>query len=178
MRSPVESKKQMESVQLEDGLMAYRCPESGGHYIPATCYMRWLARQPARKPQLPPADDEQPVMQSDSAAYLCPETGTVMTRYKVGHGFRFSIDRSITGGVWLDAGEWEALRKRNFHDELHFIFTDPWQRRVRQTEVSTNRRKRLEERVGKDLLDRIDGLKSELESHPNREEIVAYIMNK
>jgi hypothetical protein len=74
-----------------------------------------------------------------------------MTKYKVGHGFRFTIDRSLTGGAWLDAGEWEALRGRNFRDEIHFIFTDPWQRRDESAEWE---RSRLAERVGRDLLGR------------------------
>jgi hypothetical protein len=123
MRSPVGSRKQMEPVQLEDGLMAYRCPDTGGIYIPSASYMRWLSQQPARKQQLPETGAEQQTLQTDRPAAICPESGTIMTRYKVGHGFKFTIDRSVTGGIWLDAGEWDALRQRNFHDELNLIFT-------------------------------------------------------
>ena len=176
MKSPFGSNPQMESVQLEEGLMAYRCPESGGHYIPSACYMRWLALQPARTPHLPPTKAEQPVPHARSGAYLCPESGTIMTRYKVGHGFKFTLDRSITGGVWFDAGEWEALRSRNFHDEIHFIFTDSWQHDVLQNDLMTNRRSRLEERSGTELLERMDALKSDLKDHPNRAELIAYFV--
>lgn len=178
MKSPVGSHKHLVSVPLEEGLIAYRCPESGGHYLPASSYMRWLAAQPARLPQQPPGEENALEEEPPSGARFCPESGTIMTRYKVGHGFRFTIDRSLTGGVWLDAGEWEALRSRNFHDEIHFIFTEPWQRKVRRDEIAGSERSRFEERIGRDLLDRLDGLRQELENHPHREEVLAYLLRK
>lgn len=156
--------------------MAYRCPESGGYYIPAAAYMRWLAAQPARLPQLPTTEEDPAEPQASQGVRLCPESGTIMTKFKVGHGFRFTIDRSLTGGIWLDAGEWEALRSRNFHDEIHFIFTEPWQRHVRRDEIAERERERFAQRVGGDLLGRLDELKRELETHPHRDEIQAYLM--
>jgi len=166
-------------VQLEEGLKAYRCPETGGHYIPAVAYMRWLSGLPARTPQLPAAADPALTLEppSESPAYCCPETATLMIRYKVGHGFKFSIDRSITGGIWLDQGEWESLRSRNFHDEIHLMFTTPWQREALREEVSASRRTRLEERIGSELLGHLDSLKSTLENHPHRDEIIAYLIH-
>jgi hypothetical protein len=176
MKSPVGSRKPLVAVSLEDGLTAYRCPETGGHYLPAASYMRWLSAQPARLPQLPPADEDGPECETTPGVRLCPETGTIMTRYKVGHGFRFALDRSLTGGIWLDAGEWEALRSRNFHDEIHFIFTEPWQRKVRQDEIAGSERSRFEERIGPDLLSRVDRLRQDLAGHPHRDEILAYLL--
>lgn len=176
MRSPVGSRMQMEPVQLEDGLMAYRCPETGGIYIPSTCYMRWISQQPARKPQLPETGTEQPVVQTDRPAAICPESGTIMTRYKVGHGFTFTIDRSITGGIWLDAGEWDALRQRNFHDELNLVFTQSWQHNILRAEQQEGRRQRMEQKFGTDLLKRIDAIKAEIKTHANSEELLAYLL--
>jgi hypothetical protein len=176
MKSPFGDRKPMTLTQLDDGLMAYRCAESGGYYLPSTCYMRWLSQQPAITPHMPQSGEQQQPQQADvPTARICPESGTIMTRYKVGHGFTFTIDRSITGGIWLDAGEWEALRSRNFHDELNRVFTQSWQRTIRDTEVQQSRRKRMEDRFGTDLLGRIDALKTELQSHPNREELIAYL---
>ncbi len=177
MKSPVGSRKPMTLTELEDGLMAYRCEESGGYYIPSNCYMRWLSQQPAITPHIPQSDEHEQPEPSDMPpqARICPESGTIMTRYKVGHGFPFMIDRSITGGIWLDAGEWEALRARNFHDELNRVFTQSWQRTVRDTELQQSRRTRMEERFGADVLHRIDKLKDELQNHPNREELLAYL---
>lgn len=176
MRSPAGSGKPLKITRIEDGLTAYRCTETGGHYIPAISYMEWLSQQPARLPQLPPRGEAPTERELPGGTVLCPETGTIMTRYKVGHGFNFTIDRSITGGVWLEAGEWEALRSRNFHDEIHYIFTSPWQQKVRRQEAELNSRKRLEERLGAALLQRVEELKAEISDHPHRQEIVSYLL--
>ena len=135
-------------------------------------------QQPERLPRLPPVEQEAPVEESGGEAKICPETGTIMTRYKIGHGFPFSIDRSINGGIWLDAGEWEALRDRQFHDELHLVFTSPWQRAVRLNESESSLRLRLRERLGAELADRLIALKEQLADHPSRPQALAFLMRE
>ncbi len=132
MRSPVANRKQMNRVQLEEGLAAYQCPETEGIFLPVASYFRWLGRQPERLPQLPSSGDAAQEAPVDSGeAKICPESGQLMQRYSVGHGFAFHIDRSPSGSLWFDKGEWEALKKRQYHDDLHLIFTSPWQDKVR-----------------------------------------------
>jgi hypothetical protein len=111
-------------------------------------------------------------------ALICPESGTLMTRFKVGHGFPFAIDRSITGGVWLDGGEWEALRHRNFHDEIHLVFTAPWQKQVRTERAQATYEATLRSALGDDLLDRLTALRAELLDHPNKSLALAYLAEK
>lgn len=176
MKSPV-SRKAMELVTLESGLNAYRCPDSGGHYITSNDYLGWLQQQPARLPQLP---GEASAVASDSAApaRFCPESGTLMTRYKVGHGFGFSIDRSITGGIWLDGGEWEALKQRNFHDEIHLVFTAPWQKQVRTERAQAAYGETLKSTLGPELLERLTVLRDELADHPHRNLALSYLTDQ
>ena len=50
MQSPVGNHPTLESVTLTDGLKAFRCTESGGHWIPAENYWTWQRN-------LPPATD-------------------------------------------------------------------------------------------------------------------------
>jgi len=38
MKSPIDGNP-MEAVTLIEGLQAFRCKSSGGHYIPSTSYM-------------------------------------------------------------------------------------------------------------------------------------------
>lgn len=101
-----------------------------------------------------------------------------MSRFKIGHGFGFSIDRSITGGVWLDGGEWEALRQRNFHDEIHLVFTAPWQRNVRSAQAQATYEETLRSSLGPELLDRLTALRSELMEHPHKNLALAYLAEK
>jgi hypothetical protein len=176
LKSPV-SGKPLERVTLESGLNAYRCPESGGHYITSNDYLGWLQQQPARLPHLP---ERESTVTSDiaPAARICPESSTLMTRYKVGHGFTFSIDRSITGGIWLDSGEWEALKQRNFHDEIHLVFTAPWQKHIRTTHAQATYEETLKSSLGQNLLDRLTALRAELTDHPHRNLALSYLAEK
>ncbi len=167
LKSP-DTGKPMSKVALDQGLEAFHCPDSGGHYIPAACYMQWLEKQPARLPHLSETATEIEETNDASAARLCPESGTLMSRFKVGHGFTFSVDRSITGGIWLDGGEWEALRQRNFHDEIHLVFTAPWQRQVRDQQAQATYEHRLQSALGADLVARLESLRAELADHPHR----------
>lgn len=159
----------MVAETLEEGLTAFRCPESHGIFIPAESYWRWLHQQPSRLPHLPAPSDKSPVIEDSPEAKICPETGLLMMRYRVGHGFDFYIDRSPTGSLWLDAGEWEALKERQFHDELHLIFTSPWQRDVLQQDIAAAHEERLADRLGPDLMGRLVALRQDLNGHPDKD---------
>lgn len=177
LKSPV-SGMPMEQVTLESGLQAHRCPTNGGHYITSADYMGWLQQQPARLPHLPKSDTATGPTSTRTTALICPESGTIMNRFKVGHGFAFSIDRSITGGVWLDAGEWEALKERNFHDEIHLVFTAPWQKHIRDEQTQAVYESTLENSLGKDLLDRLTELREELIDHPHKNLAISYLTER
>jgi hypothetical protein len=165
MRSPVASHKQMTRVALEDDLIAFKCPESEGVFLPAESYFRWLSRQSGRLPHLPQGD-------------ICPESGRIMQRYKVGHGFSFYLDRSPSGSIWLDKGEWQALKDRQFHDELHLIFTAPWQDKVRAEQRKEVERELLVAKFGSELLGKIDELRDELSEHEHRAFALAYLQRQ
>jgi hypothetical protein len=177
LKSPV-SGKLMEPISLESGLEAYRCVQTGGHYIPSQAYLQWVQQQPARQPHLPEPTLPAELSADSSKTLVCPESGTLMSRFKIGHGFGFSIDRSITGGVWLDGGEWEALRQRNFHDEIHLVFTAPWQKNVRSAQAQATYEETLRSSLGPELLDRLTALRSELMEHPHRNLALAYLGEK
>ncbi len=176
MRSPVASHKQMKRIILEGELNAFQCPESGGVFLPAQSYFHWLSRQKDRLPHLPSTDRdlEESIEDSDSVK-ICPESGQIMQRFKVGHGFSFYLDRSPSGSIWLDKGEWEALCSRQFHDELHLIFTAPWQAKVRAQQKSDVEKDLLVARFGEELMDKIEDLREELSEHEYRDFALAYL---
>jgi len=169
------NRKPLQKVTLEQGLTGYQCPTSDGVYIPLAFYSDWLRKQPAKLEHLPESVSETAVAESDNPALLCPETGTLMSRFQVGHGFQFTIDRSSTGGIWLDAGEWEELKQRQFHDELHLVFTAPWQKNARDLLAAKHTEERLKERFGDELLAEIQQLKAKLAAHEYRDYAIAYI---
>ena len=105
MLSPVGSKQPLERVELEEGLVAYRCPETGGHWIPAPNYWKWQQSRPPAVEDGAVENGGQLTSEFDDELKLCPESQTFMSRYRVGHGLNFRVERSVTGGVWLDGGD-------------------------------------------------------------------------
>lgn len=156
--------------------MAYVCPESGGVFLPAGSYFRWLSRQADRLPHLPKGEgDAEEWIEDDGRVKVCPESGQIMQRFKVGHGFPFCLDRSPSGSIWLDKGEWAALKARQYHDELHLIFTAPWQDKVRAERKVEVEREMLVEKFGNELLGRIEALREEISEHAHRDFALAYL---
>ena len=175
MLSPVGSKQPLERMELEEGLVAYRCPETGGHWVPAKNYWKWQQSRPPVVEDGVVENGEQVTSEFDGELKLCPESQTFMSRYRVGHGLNFRVERSVTGGVWLDGGEWEALRQGNLHRSLHKVFAAPWQQAVRDEESSKACDEMLSGKLGEDLLGRVNALRSELADHPARAEVLAYL---
>ncbi|MCB1225363.1 MAG: zf-TFIIB domain-containing protein [Verrucomicrobiales bacterium] len=174
MQSPADPSATLVPIELEPGLQAFRCPTTQGVYLLASSYWAWQRTLDHVFPRLP-AGDETLDVPPPTTVRLCPETGTVMTRYKVGHGFSFSIDRSITGGIWLDGGEWEALKERGFHDELHRIFTAPWQASVQNAEREAALDKHFAERLGPDLKQEVQAIRDRAIEAGKLSDVIAFL---
>ena len=177
MKSPIVRDQFLQKVELEEGLVAFECPLSHGHYIPLQNYWAWLNKQPERLEHLPAPVSEAPAVVENDQAKICPESGTIMLRYKVGHDFSFSIDRSMTGGVWFDQGEWEALKERQFHDEIHLIFTAPWQQDIQKAEMLKMGEQLLKDRFDAGILAELKDLKKRLAEHLHKEYAFAYLQS-
>lgn len=176
MNSPIEPHAPLVAVELEQGLNAWRDPVSGGVYLKAADYWEWLAHQPGRLETLPPRGTHSPNTEDpECPARICPETGALMTRFRVGHGFTFLIDRSPTGGFWLDAGEWEALKAQSLHDEVHRVFTSSWQKTVRTEARQDALERLLRAQIGTEDYDRAAAFRDWLAQHPHRTRVLAWV---
>jgi Zn-finger nucleic acid-binding protein len=167
----------MELREIEPGLTAYECPKSGGFWIPLQSYSAWQESHPFQN--APSAIPTAPV-QDDSArrALICPESGRLLLRYRVGHGLQFHVDRSpATGGVWLDKGEWEALKSKGLHGSLHLIFTAAYQRQVRSGEYDENLKETFRDRIGAADFAKVAEFARWLASHPKRRDICCYLLD-
>lgn len=175
MRSPLGNHKAMERATLDDGLMVFRCPVTGGIYIPLEQYWRWRKNAGDEGSESDRAGEIPPVSEHDDVVKICPESGMLMTRYRVGHGLPFRIDRSVTGGIWLDAGEWEALKEGGLHRNLHLVFTAPWQKAIRDAEVAHRYETRLREHLGDEFFARLGAIRDEIRRHPSSAEALAFL---
>lgn len=175
MLSPLGNHPALQPVALEEGLEAFQCPETNGHWIPAENYWKWQRNLPSVTDHGHHDSHTPPSNEYEDTVKVCPATGTIMVRYKVGHGFNFRIDRSITGGIWLDPGEWEALSAGNLHQELHLIFTTQWQKAIRDENHVKSYEAMLREKLGNDLFEKLSAIKGELLENSARSAAIAYL---
>lgn len=168
----------MELREIEPGLVVYECPLSGGLWIPLQAYFAWKERQP--QGTMAPPEGGAPFLQDDSRqrALVCPESGRLLLRYRVGHGLQFHIDRSpATGGVWLDKGEWEALKSKGLHVALNLIFTAAYQRQIRSEEYVQTLTEAFRERIGAADFSKVTAFGAWLAHHPRRRDICCYLLD-
>jgi Zn-finger nucleic acid-binding protein len=177
LRSPVCQETTMRLSEIEPGLVAYTCPKSGGVWIPLQSYLDWRGRQPQGEAPLP--ETYVPALSDDSKqrALICPESGRLLIRYRVGHGLKFHVDLSTeTGGIWLDKGEWEALKSKGLHVELNLIFTAPYQRQIRAEEHEEAMGQMFRSRIGQEDFAKAAEFKRWLAEHPKRSHICSYLL--
>src|SRR5215467_10119638 len=128
MQCPVCITQSLNPQELETGLLALHCPSCRGNWLPSAHYREWHVEHREHLTEAPVDPASLPTAHEISRARLCPECGYILLHYKVGHDLKFSLDRcGHCGGVWFDADEWEILRARNLHHDVHFIFSHAWQ---------------------------------------------------
>ena len=178
MNSPLHPDTPMRPREIEPGLAVFECPASGGLWIPLQAYLAWKDQQP----DLPivTSQDSTPVPAEESKphALICPESGKLLLRYRVGNGLAFHIERSpATGGVWLDKGEWEALKCKNLHVALHLICTAGYQRQIRSAEYGQTLTDTFRERIGPEDFSKVSEFANWLVRHPKGRDICCYLLD-
>ena len=168
--------------ELDSGLKSHLCNQCLGNWVPAKGYWAWIESRPRPTaplalPVLPNPPALLPVQESESPKF-CPECGRFLRRYKIGHGFDFSIERCGTcGGFWLDGNEWENLLGRGIHDRVHFVVGDAWQAEVARHERERGHEQIVLAKIGAEDLDKIKGIKAWLDAHPRRAELYAFLLD-
>ena len=108
-------------------------------------------------------------------AKICPQCGHLLLPYRVGHGLAFSIDYcGACGGVWCDRNEWDAIKARNLHDNLHDIVSAHWQNAVRRADVDAAVEQTYRRVLG-DAYDKAAEVREWLRNEPRRSTLLAYL---
>jgi Zn-finger nucleic acid-binding protein len=117
------------------------------------------------------------VAEETTRAMICPLSGTIMTKYRISADTEHRLDLSPTiNAVWLDKGEWSLLKEKGLAKKLNQIFTNHWQRGVRDTETSEMLDELYARRFGGQY-EQIKAFKNVIEQMENRSEIVAYLLS-
>lgn len=183
MNCPVCKTAVLQSESLEENLVTSSCRACGGQWVKSFQYWKWREAHGRDWPELPPGPapgpemDRSPAGSDTKKAKLCPECGRFLTRHPVGHELGFALDRcNHCGGMWFDAGEWEALKRRNLHDDAHLIFTEAWQAQVRHDQARKDYRRLLTEKLGDRDLAEAERIKAWLDAHPQAPTLYAFLL--
>ena len=166
----------LELESLPEGLRVRRCPACGGRWLRSDDYWRWRTgrQREAAPPEAFPSDvsgePEPPKLR------FCPEDGYLLARFQVGPPHSFALDQCRTcSGVWLDAGEWEALAAGGLADRLHLILSEEWQDQLRPAGRAATEERQWARQLGEADLARITEIKAWLDGHPKRSQLYAYL---
>jgi Zn-finger nucleic acid-binding protein len=178
MKCPVCKKGVLESEDVIENLKTKVCRLCNGRWIQSFQYWKWLDRHGQTLQELPAAEAGELPPDDSPAGKLCPECGHFLTQRKVGHGADFHLDRcNCCGGIWFDKNEWETLHSRNLHDKVHFVFSAAWQKQVRDEESSETFEKRIKSILGQDDYEKLKQTAAWINSHPQKNTILSYMMN-
>jgi Zn-finger nucleic acid-binding protein len=178
MNCPVCKSIELSKTELDANLSARQCPQCRGNFIDGAEYWHWVEKHGSDLAERV-HENETLTLAEPGLPIDCPECRFRMVKYLVGRGLAFTIDHCHgCKGIWLDGNEWEALRKRNLHDDLNLMFTSFWQKEA-QREA---RKKKLEQiyigRFGDDDYTEIKRVRYWLDTKTNREELIAFLIDK
>ncbi|MBF0197379.1 MAG: zf-TFIIB domain-containing protein [Planctomycetes bacterium] len=160
--------------ELQAGFMVRKCIECDGLWIPSFQYWKWFRKQANILPEKPiEVENENP---DSKHGKFCPECSTYLANRTIGHGLNFTIDHCFNcKGYWLDKGEWEALNKKDLHDELHLIFTEHWQTEVKQSQAERSQENAIIKALGDNDYNKARLFKEWLCQHEKAGVILNYI---
>lgn len=177
MRCPVCRNHALVPTTLEPQLSSHHCNHCGGDWLYLRDYLRWKERGHSPTPM---DESEPPGFVEDShVALLCPDSGGVMLKYRLGADSDRRVDLSPTvNGIWLDGGEWDLLKREGFAERLDLIFTEPWQRRRREAIASRNSEEALARRFGVAEYEELRRVLDWLSNHPLATEMLGYLVTR
>jgi len=180
LKCPVCKTVELKAVHLETGLQSFVCEKCQGNWLTSSDYWAWLEKHGETLPEKPPTGEPQPIPdESTKRAKICPDCHRIMLKYKIGRNITFPLDRcGACSGVWFDRDEWKVLRRRNLHDEIHAIFTDKWQKQVREEEKRRNLDAIFENKLGEEDYVEIRRIKQWIDQHPRRSILLSYLNNE
>ena len=75
----------------------------------------------------------------------------------------------------VDKNEWEIMKSRNLHDDVHLVFSQEWQSAIRAEEHKAAMDEILRSQLGDADLNEIRRIKTWLQAHPRSAELFAYL---
>ncbi|MDX1512915.1 MAG: hypothetical protein R3174_04145 [Gammaproteobacteria bacterium] len=178
MNCPNCGTAELKPGKLEHNLPCLTCGDCNGALLPLVAYRYWRENFPAEVEHA-----EVTKAYSDSTdtekALLCPKCRRIMLKFRFATDVDHGIDVcSHCQEVWLDEGEWHYLRVRHIHGSLPSVFTDPWQKHLREQRTKKVLESEWRKKLGEDDFNETEKIHQWLKSHPNRSAILAFLISE
>ncbi len=174
MQCPSCDSYMLNPTKIQSGLPARQCKKCGGILIDLLTYREWLESNPQ---EVINVDKELIEVDDNSKALLCVKCSKMMLKFRVSGSTSNKIDVcSNCDEAWLDSGEWELLGALSLQDKLNKIFSEPWQKNIRDEESEISHEQRFEELLGKNDYDKIAETKQWIDSHSKKSDLIRFLL--
>lgn len=177
MKCPRCKTPELLPTMIEEYLPAMGCTGCHGTLV-SLLYYRHSAE--TQKPSTETVATGATVETSDTTtAITCPKCARIMTKFRITGGIANRVD--VCAGcdeAWLDSGEWELLESLQLSLKVTSIFSDAWQRRIRQENSEDTRRSILIRLLGDSGAKKVEEFREWLSSQKNKPEIMAYLYRR
>lgn len=159
---------------IEGQFRAHQCATCHGHWILIEDFVTWKEENP--KHQF--SDDVSLAhnLNGTKKALLCPQTGTIMRKFRISGSNEHRIDYSSNvGGLWLEQGEWELLKSENIANSLNSIVTKNWQKKIREQNSKENFDNIYNNKFGQETYQKVKEFRDWLETQEHKSDLRAYL---
>jgi Zn-finger nucleic acid-binding protein len=174
MKCPVCANSELRPTMIEEMLPAMACGVCKGSLVSLLYYRHWAEQH---KPDAPAATGEVKVAPTDTAtAITCPKCERIMTKFKLVGTVANRLDLCGTcDEAWLDQGEWELLEQLQLSDKLPTVFTDSWQRKLRNEKNEQTRQTILKKTIGEGAASKVEDFRTWLNDQRQKSTILTYL---
>ena len=161
---------------IEGQFRSHTCSSCEGNWVLIEDYIAWKERNSdyTFSDQI---DFSEADISDSKKALLCPISSTIMRKFKISSTNSHRIDYSAAvGGLWLDKGEWELLKKEGLAGCLNAVVTQHWQNKIRLNTAKENFADIYTTKFGNDTYAKIKEIRGWLLSQENKADLRAYIL--
>ncbi|KPJ92532.1 MAG: hypothetical protein AMJ53_09190 [Gammaproteobacteria bacterium SG8_11] len=165
----------LKPAYLDDLFPCYTCSHCGGNWIYLRDYLRWLEKN--EDLVVNEQSDAELVINETKGVMTCPKTGKLMLKYRISKDQDHMLDLSPDiNGIWMDKGEWSLLKNAGLARHLNSIFTEPWQRKIRQSKTKQTLEALYIEEFGEEDYKRLKEIRNWIYGKANKAEYLAYLL--
>ncbi len=174
MQCPKCRDVELKPTKLEDSLPAMGCQHCEGALISLLYYRDWAERH---QDLAGSKDGESAEKDNDSKnALSCPKCMRLMTKFSLTGESNNRIDLCVScDEAWLDGGEWSLLKSLDLALHLPKVFTEQWQKKIRQQKFEAERLERLQNLIGEVDAEKAKEVKQWLQQVIDKQAVLRFI---